>query len=78
MIKGLLIYGTSGNGKTYTTRLLSKNFGLHKIEFDYVISIITELVRNKFGVKDPKIVLQNEFIVRLALTLVFALGRKNG
>jgi len=65
MIKGLLIYGTSGNGKTYTTRLLSKNFGLHKIEFDYVISIITELVRNKFGVKDPKIVLQNEFIVRL-------------
>jgi len=62
MIKGLLIYGISGNGKTYVTRKLSKDFGFKKIEFDYVVSIITEIVRKKFAEEDPKVNLQEDFI----------------
>jgi len=65
MIKGLLIYGISGNGKTYVTRKLSKDFGFKKIELDYVVSIITEIVRKKFAEEDPKVNLQNDFIGHL-------------
>ena len=65
MIKGLLIYGISGNGKTYVTRKLSKDFGFKKVEFDYVISIITEIVRAKFAEEDPKVNLRSDFIGHL-------------
>ena len=65
MNNGLLIYGNSGNGKTYTARVLSKDFGLKKIEFDYVISFITELLRIKLGEKDPKVNLHSDFIEHL-------------
>lgn len=65
MNNGLLIYGNSGNGKTYTARVLAKDFGLKKIEFDYVISFITELLRIKFAEKDPKVNLHSDFIEHL-------------
>ena len=68
MGSGLLIYGTSGNGKTYTTRILAKDFGLTKIEFDHVINFVTELVRNKFGKADPKMDIRNHFIKRMFKT----------
>ena len=64
----LLIYGTSGNGKTYAANILAKNFDLTKIEFDHVISFVTELVRIKFGKADPKMNIRNHFINRLFKT----------
>ena len=68
MNSGLLIYGTSGNGKTYTSRILAKDFGLTKIEFDHVINFVTELVRIKFGKADPKMNMRNHFINRIFKT----------
>ena len=49
MSTGLLIFGNSGNGKTFTARALAKEFRVTKIEFDQVINFITEFVRMKFG-----------------------------
>lgn len=65
MSTGIIIFGNSGNGKTVTARALAKEFGVTKIEFDYVINFVTEFVRIKFGKADPRVNLRNQSINRL-------------
>lgn len=61
----LLVYGTSGNGKTYTSRILSKKGGILNVEMDMIINIITECVRAKFGESDPKLDLKAHSVPRV-------------
>lgn len=61
----LIIYGVSGNGKTFAARLLSTKLNITQVEFDNVINFITELTRIKIGKTDPNFDLRNWFIQKL-------------
>ena len=53
MVFALVLYGHSGNGKTYTSKILASHLNAKLIPFDEIINIISEYTRKKIGNKAP-------------------------
>lgn len=64
----VIVYGSSGNGKTYTSRILSKTFNFPLIPMDHVIDFVSESVRKKFGNSYPDLDFKKIFQSKLFQT----------